>query len=80
MNTGRIESDLNDPVESIADQIEEGVRTGQYSLADLQRAIMDKTREAATTTDEYVHENPWTALGIAAGVGLVIGYLMSSRR
>lgn len=36
------------------------------------------TREAARVTDAFVHENPWTAIGIAAGVVLIIG-LLSSR-
>ncbi|HCI13500.1 MAG TPA: DUF883 domain-containing protein, partial [Gallionellaceae bacterium] len=39
-----------------------------------------RTKEAAKVTDEYVHENPWKAVGIAAGVGLVIGMLISRGR
>jgi ElaB/YqjD/DUF883 family membrane-anchored ribosome-binding protein len=30
-------------------------------------------------TDDYVHENPWQAIGIAAAVGLVAGLLMNRR-
>ncbi len=41
-----------------------------------------KTREAADATDFFVKENPWRSLGIAAGVGLLVGGLvaLSSRR
>jgi ElaB/YqjD/DUF883 family membrane-anchored ribosome-binding protein len=28
--------------------------------------------------DEYVHENPWQAVGVAAGAGLVLGVLMGA--
>jgi ElaB/YqjD/DUF883 family membrane-anchored ribosome-binding protein len=31
------------------------------------------------TTDEYVRTNPWTAVGIAAAAGAIIGFLASRR-
>jgi ElaB/YqjD/DUF883 family membrane-anchored ribosome-binding protein len=40
---------------------------------------MEKTRYAAETTDQYVHENPWQVVGIAAGLGFIIGLLMAPR-
>jgi len=30
-------------------------------------------------TDEYVHEHPWRSVGVAAGVGLIIGLLIGRR-
>jgi len=36
-------------------------------------------REAAANADEYVHANPWQAVGAAAGVGLLLGLLLSRR-
>lgn len=34
---------------------------------------------AAHRTDVWVHENPWKAIGIAAGVGLAVGLLINRR-
>ncbi len=48
-------------------------------MADAQAAILAKTRAAAKATDVYVHENPWNAIGVAAGLGLLIGWLMGRR-
>lgn len=48
-------------------------------LADTREVVVDKTKEAARATDEYVRDNPWHAVGIAAGVGLVIGLLIGRR-
>ncbi len=48
-------------------------------LARAEAAIEGRARAAAKTTDDYVHERPWTAAGIAAAVGLVIGILASRR-
>lgn len=75
----------NDPtragtdLQSLTDQIEEGIRTGKYSWRDIQSAVMAKTKHAAATTDQYVHENPWKVVGIAGGLGFVLGLLMAPR-
>lgn len=44
------------------------------------QAIVEKTEEITHRTDEYVHDNPWSSVGLAAGMGLVVGLLLSSRR
>ena len=36
-------------------------------------------KAAAKATDGYVHENPWKSVGIAAGVGLLLGMLIGRR-
>ena len=36
--------------------------------------------ESAKATNEFVQENPWKAVGIAAGVGFLAGYLLGKRR
>ena len=58
---------------------EESLRVVKARMADAQAALLAKTREAAKATDAYVHENPWRAVGVAAGVGLVIGLLIGRR-
>ncbi len=35
--------------------------------------------ECAKATDEAVHEHPYQAIGIALGVGAIIGYLVGRR-
>ncbi|RZI44307.1 DUF883 domain-containing protein [Herbaspirillum sp. HC18] len=46
---------------------------------EVQAIAVEKGKAAAQSTDEFVHEHPWKAVGIAAGVGLVIGLLISRR-
>ncbi len=72
--------ETGDELESITDKIKEGIQTGKYTLDELQSALVERTKEAARTTDRYVHENPWTVIGLAAGVGLVIGLLLHRDR
>jgi len=45
----------------------------------IQALALEKGKEAAQTTDEFVHEHPWKAVGIAAGIGLLVGMLISRR-
>ena len=51
----------------------------KVDLARLQDMAMVKAKDAGKAADDYVHENPWTAMGISAGVGLLLGMLISRR-
>ena len=48
-------------------------------LANTEAVMRDKARVTVSAADEYVHHNPWTALGIATGCGVVIGLLIGRR-
>lgn len=41
--------------------------------------VVDKAKQAARATDDYVHDNPWQSVIIAGGIGFIIGYLASRR-
>lgn len=67
-----------DEVAELRAKVEESIKTVKVRMAEEQAALMAKTKEAAKATDVYVHDHPWTAVGVAAGVGLVVG-LLSNR-
>lgn len=48
-------------------------------LARAQDAAIGRAKDAGRATDNYVHDHPWTAVGIGAGVGLLLGLLISRR-
>ena len=58
---------------------EKSLKTVKASLADERDALLVRTKDAAKAADTYIHENPWQALGVAAGVGLVVGLLTGRR-
>ena len=58
---------------------EESLRVVKARMAEALAALLARTKAAAKATDAYVHENPWKAVGVAAGVGLVIGLLIGRR-
>lgn len=53
--------------------------SAKADLIRLEEAVVERTKEAAKATDEYVHENPWKAVGIGAAIGLALGVLISRR-
>ena len=61
------------------ERIQESLRAAKDKLSRAEEAVVDQTKAAVRATDDYVHEHPWGAVGIAAAVGLVIGMLISRR-
>ena len=58
---------------------EESLKVLRARSAEAQAALVVKARAAANITDAYVHDSPWEAIGVAAGVGLLIGVLVARR-
>ena len=68
-----------DKVASLRARIQERLKTARARLVDAEEALVAKTRAAVRATDAYVHESPWTAVGVAAGVGLLVGLILGRR-
>ncbi|MDR5868063.1 ElaB/YgaM/YqjD family protein [Halomonas koreensis] len=43
------------------------------------REARDSVTQQADACDRYVHDNPWTSIGIGAAVGVVVGMLIGRR-
>jgi len=66
-------------VASMRARIQARLKVARVRLTDAEALLVTKTRAAARATDAYVHESPWTSVGIAAGVGLLIGLILGRR-
>ncbi|MBU6501959.1 MAG: DUF883 family protein [Burkholderiaceae bacterium] len=60
-------------------RIESGLKKARVDLAQLQDAAVVKAKAAGRATDDFVHDNPWQAVGVASGIGLVVGLLIGRR-
>lgn len=68
-----------DKVQEIRARAEESVRQAKERLAGIEEEALKHARVLAGEADEYVRGNPWQAVGIAAGIGLVLGVLLTRR-
>ena len=55
------------------------LKQAKEKAADVQVVVVEKGKKAARVTDDYVHEHPWAAIGIAAGVGVLVGLLVNRK-
>lgn len=55
------------------------INAAKDSLEDISGNIAQKARDGAAVTNNYVHEQPWTAIGVSAAVGVLVGLLISRR-
>ena len=60
-------------------RLQDHLHSARQSLAEAQAAVMERTKEVARATDDYVHDNPWRSIGIAGGIGFIIGLLIGRR-
>ena len=49
-------------------------------LQDFQKKATETARNACQTTDDYVHDNVWTSVAVAAVVGCVVGFFLGRGR
>jgi len=72
-------SQAGDKIGVARQKIEQSLVEGKKALADAEKTLVSKSKECAEIADDYVRENPWSAVGIAAGVGLVLGLLIRGK-
>ena len=66
-------------VSAARERIQDRIHSAKIKVAEAEEALVVRTREAARVTDEFVHDKPWYAVGIATAVGLVVGMLIGRR-
>lgn len=72
-------SQAGEQIAAARERIQDSLYRAKVKLAEVEGAVIDSTREVARATDDYVHDHPWRAVGIAAGVGLIVGLLIARR-
>ena len=73
-------SDLKDAdVERVRGKVQRAVESAKQTFSDSTLNLRRRAQQAASTTDDYVRDSPWQAVGIAALVGAVVGILATRR-
>jgi len=66
-------------VDEARTRILESLESAKRRLLEVERSAVRQGEEAVVATEKYVKSNPWQSVGIAAGVGLILGVLLARR-
>ena len=62
-----------DKANELRDRALTSLRRTREALYEAQDAVLERGRKAARATDDYVHDNPWQAIGVAGVTGGATG-------
>ncbi|NBW00428.1 MAG: DUF883 domain-containing protein [Betaproteobacteria bacterium] len=60
----------------------QGASLLQQAISDLtafQQSAVIRGKQFVSSTDQYVHQKPWTAVAVSTGIGILLGMLMARR-
>jgi ElaB/YqjD/DUF883 family membrane-anchored ribosome-binding protein len=66
-------------LEKLRAKAEDTLKGTRARLSDAGDKLANQTKQMACQADNYVHQNPWTGIGIGAAVGIVLGVLLARR-
>ncbi|MGZ8203394.1 MAG: DUF883 family protein [Burkholderiales bacterium] len=75
----RAADETGEKARDLRSQVETKLLHAKLRLQELEGQAMDQAKEAARATDDYVHDHPWTSIGVAAAIGFVAGLLLNRR-
>lgn len=66
--------------EELRNRINANIERAKSLLKDSESSLREQSQAARQATEDYLHQHPWQSLGIAAGVGFLLGLLSAPRR
>ena len=75
----RAANETGERAKDLRSQVEAKLIAAKGRLQELQGDAVDSAKAAARYTDDYVHDNPWQAIGVAAAIGLLVGLALTRR-
>ena len=74
-----VQTEGSSKLAEVKGQVQVKLDNAKQMLGQLGTQVQDGAKQAMDTTDAYVRANPWRAIGIAAGVGALVGFLITRR-
>lgn len=71
--------DVSTAATGVRERTQQALQSAKTRLQDLEAAAEAKVRAGAREADRYVHDHPWTSIGLGAAVGVLIGLLIGRR-
>ena len=70
--------DRNEALVELRERLGVALADGRKRLADIEKQARLLKDTAGRAADEFVRENPWTAVGVGAAIGLILGSWLAS--
>ena len=56
-------------------RVNQAFESAKSTISDAGEGAADAIKNAMVSADDYVHENPWVAIGVVAGIAGAVGFL-----
>ena len=66
---------LNPQAQELRSRVSDTIQSTKNVVDKANTAALDVLKNAASSADDYVRENPWMAIGVIAGVSAALGFL-----
>jgi ElaB/YqjD/DUF883 family membrane-anchored ribosome-binding protein len=76
---GQVGKGTGEKASNLLSQVESKLRSATDAVQGLQEDALDRARAAGRVADDYVSDNPWRVVGVAAALGFLVGAFVGRR-
>ena len=74
-----VESEGTGKLNQARSKLQDSYDVARAKLIEAGGIVTENAKQYATRADDYVHANPWQAVGVGAAVGALVGFLLARR-
>lgn len=63
----------------LRERLQDRLNQARHRLLTLQATVADGAKAAGRAADDYVHDHPWRSVAVGAGIGVLLGLLITRR-
>ena len=64
-------------IQGVRKRAEKSLHQARKRLSEMEADAVKQAQNAATSAEAYVQEKPWQSVGVAAGIGFLLGLLIN---
>jgi ElaB/YqjD/DUF883 family membrane-anchored ribosome-binding protein len=72
---GKLGNIATPEAEALRDRVSVAFDSAKSAISDASEGAADAFKNALASADDYVHDNPWVAVGVVAGIAGAVGFL-----
>ncbi len=61
--------------QALRERVNQAVESAKSAISEAGDGAAEAFKNALVSADDYVHENPWVAVGVVAGIAGAVGFL-----